>query len=113
MQLYLPFDYQESPKKPLTEQDFLHISEFEQGNFSNLICSRFTAEEIATILLQSETTLPDLKKTLLKQRCFNVRRLDVELNEKYKEYVKIHNDRVRTMLRKQYASEDPSRLADR
>ena len=68
MQLSLPFEYEELKKTPLTKEDFSQISEFEQGNFTSAICSRFTADEIAKILLKSELTLPELKISLLKQR---------------------------------------------
>lgn len=110
MQLSLWFEYEEQKKLPLKSEDFSHISEFEQGNFTNAIRSRFTAAEIAAILLKSDFTLPGLKKTLLIQRWKNANRLDIELNEKYKESIKLHNDSVRANLRVNYAKEDRNHM---
>ncbi|MDR0369244.1 MAG: hypothetical protein LBH96_01570 [Candidatus Peribacteria bacterium] len=51
-QLDIPFKYEDTPKKELTPEELIYISEIKQGNFKHVCFLPHTQDELTELLCQ-------------------------------------------------------------
>lgn len=98
----------------MSEADRSIFVEFKNGNFSRLFYLQgvYTQHDIAKILLVSEDMQDIMKMSILRHMVKNIYNIEQYMNEEYKTYSRVYNNKQRDMMHYLWVDVNNSRIFD-